>query len=196
MKNKQKLLHFKKGMTLVEILIVASIVIFLVIMAIAFFRNQLFKGNDARRKADLRKIQAAVEEYEKDHDCYPPPALLTCKPGDGLKPYLEKIPCDPVTGEDYPYTFEGASCPDWYKLFAFLENGGTGSGFGPDGSYNYYVSSPNAPGGGLLEEPGYYGCKTGVCTPLFSRLECTPNFTSSNCGGRCGTPANPRNQCD
>jgi prepilin-type N-terminal cleavage/methylation domain-containing protein len=190
-----RIAHNHRGLTLVEVIIVASIIVFLAMMVLVLFRDQIFKGQDARRKADLKKLQTAIEEYEKDHDCYPPASVITCNPGDGLKPYLEKIPCDPETGNDYPYTLAGQTCPDWYKLFAFLENGGTGSSFGPDGDYNYYVSSPNAPGGGLIEEPGYYGCKSGWCTSLFSRLECSPNFTNSNCGGRCGTPSRPRNEC-
>ena len=86
-------------MTLVELLIVVSIIILLVLIAIAFFRGQLFKGLDAKRKADINRIKVAIEEYEKDHDCYPPPQIVVCDPGTGLSPYLDKIPCDP--GDDF-----------------------------------------------------------------------------------------------
>ena len=62
------------------------------ILIVAYLRSQVFKGNDARRKADLKRIGVAVEEYEKDKNCYPLPSLLTCNPGKGLLLILTKSP--------------------------------------------------------------------------------------------------------
>lgn len=134
-------------MTLVEILVVMGIISFLAILGVVYFRSQIFKGNDARRKSDLARIQVAVEEYEKDNDCYPPEALVACEPGGGLTPYTARIPCDPGGGS-YFYEPEGALCPSWYRIYAKLENESDediDADIGPGRVYNYYAGSPNAP---------------------------------------------------
>lgn len=190
------------GLTLIELIIVVSVIALLVLLGLFFFKGQLFKGRDARRKSDIKRIQVAVEEYEKDHDCYPPPSVVVCDPGSGLAPYLNKIPCDPLTGESYFYEPQDLSCPSWYLIYAKLENQKDPDfifGVGPGAAYSYVAGSSNAPlptpavsptagtgpsptGGG---QSGYWGCKNGVCTPLSSQTECSPNYTTSACGNGC-----------
>jgi prepilin-type N-terminal cleavage/methylation domain-containing protein len=138
-----------KGFTLVELMIVVSILAFIAIIAIAYFRGQLFKGNDARRKSDLNRISIAIEEYEKDHNCYPLPYIVSCSPGTGLQPYLEKTPCDPRTNSTYEYEYEESACPSWYRIYTVLDNphdSAVTEGIGPGSAFNYYRSSTNAPG--------------------------------------------------
>jgi prepilin-type N-terminal cleavage/methylation domain-containing protein len=187
----------KKGVTLIEVLIVLVIISILIILIIAYFRNQIFKGNDARRKADIHKIQVAIEEYEKDNNCYPLPQLLECQPGSGLLPYLDKVPCDPTTGFPYYYEYDNSGCPKWYRLYADLDNLADQDlipGVGPDGSYNYYAESPNAPGGVYNDPSGFYGCRNLTCVsiewdPTLPGPECGPNFQSPTCYGFCSDPA-------
>jgi general secretion pathway protein G len=178
-----------KGFTLIEIIIVTTILALLAVLVIMNLKGQLFKGRDARRKADLHLIQEAVEEYEKDHDCYPPVELVDCSPGDGLKPYLPKIPCDPITKESYYYEPAEGICSKWYRIYAKLDNLKDSSllaGIGLNGIDNFYLSSPNAPlpvsstpppstsGPTLPPAPtptlgppsGYYGCFNGECDPI------------------------------
>lgn len=185
---------FTKGVTLVELLIVTSIIIFLAMVALWYFRSQIFKANDARRKGDIHRIQVAVEEYEKDHNCYPPPELLDCNPGTGLQPYIQKIPCDPTTGSNYVYQYDVPTCPSWYRLATVLE-----VATDPDASsncdpYNFVASSPNAPQcTGSFSSSDYYGCKSGVCVPILwdnarPGPECDPNYLNSNCYSQCGSP--------
>ena len=173
-----------------------SIISFLVLLGMAFLRLQVFKGNDARRKADIKKIQVAIEEYEKDNDCYPPSEIVVCESGDGLRPYIDKIPCDPVSGESYYYEPEGGNCPSWYIVYSKLENEKDRDviyGLGPGGAYNYVAGSPNAPlsipgptpAGGEGGQSEHWGCKGGVCTRLGSPSECFPNYTTSSCGNGC-----------
>jgi type II secretory pathway pseudopilin PulG len=194
-----------KGLTLIEVLIVVGILTFLVLMVLLAFRNQIFKGNDAKRKGDIHKIQVAIEEYEKDYNCYPLPSQVVCDPGTGLQPYLDKIPCDPTTDASYYYEPEDATCPEWYRLYTVLENEKDAdliSSIGPQGDFNYYASSPNAPipipsssGDSDSEESDFYGCRSGVCVPILwdsSRPgpECDPNYQSPSCYSQCGPPAN------
>jgi len=185
-----------RGVTLTELLVVVSIIVLLLSFILWYFRNQIFKGNDAKRKGDIHKIQVAVEEYEKDNNCYPLPQLVVCDPGEGLKPYLSEVPCDPVTDASYYYEYQDSSCPSWYRIYANLDNVQDEiitELCGPGYSFNYYASSPNAPapncveiegeedgegggeeGGEEGEEGGseggtveeFYGCFTGVCLPI------------------------------
>lgn len=211
----------KKGFTLTEILIVISILVFLALLILAITRGQVFKGNDARRKGDIRRISVAVEEYEKDNNCYPLPQLVVCEPGDGLLPYIEKIPCDPVTKASYFYEPEGSTCPGWYRIYTNLNNKsdeeianqGCQYGCGPQTAYNFYASSPNAPtpdqgssgsggsggagGGGGGEVSDFYGCRSLACVPISwdparPGPECDPNYGNPTCYGFC---SNPNNEC-
>lgn len=204
----------KKGFTLTEVLIVVGILVILIVISIPFFRTQIFKSNDARRKAETRRIGIAAEEYEKDNNCYPLPSLVACDPGTGLAPYLDKIPCDPVSGASYFYEYEDSVCPGWFRLYAVFENENDPdylSGVGPGGAFNYAYSSPNAPdleivegggeegggeeGGGSIPDSGFYGCFSGACVPILWDLdrpgpECDPNYQNSSCYGECVRPEN------
>jgi len=66
----------KSAFTLIELLVVVAFLSLMILVAIFAFKGQLFKGYDARRKSDLNRIKIALEEYEKDHNCYPPIYLL------------------------------------------------------------------------------------------------------------------------
>ena len=200
----------RKGFTLIELLIVVSIISFLILTGFFLARSQYLKGRDARRKADIHKIQEAVEEYEKDHDCYPQPVLVYCQPGTGLVPYLSKVPCDPATGDRYYYENDNDTCAKWYRIFISLENLNDKDiiyGIGPGNKYNFYLASPNAPVptpsfassstpssipscGGI----NYFGCINGVCVSIACNAQgtgpiCQPGFDNANCSGQCGPPS-------
>lgn len=188
----------KRGLTLVELMIVVGIIAFLTLIATIYLRSQSHKGNDARRKADLRRISIAVEEYEKDNNCYPLSTLMTCNPGNSLDPYLNKIPCDPVSNSSYVYEHEDSACPKWYRIYAKLDvtnDPDYVANIGPNSSYSYYYASPNAPAVTGGTQSNYYGCVAGACVPIGwdnSRPgpACDPNFQNSSCYDQCGSPAN------
>lgn len=200
----------EKGMTLIEVMIVVLIIAFITVITIVYLRSQTLKGNDARRKTDLRKIGIAVEEYEKDHNCYPLPSVVTCSPGTGLVPYLDKIPCDPVSNTNYYYEHEDSACPKWYRLYASLDNNKDPdyiASIGPNSAYSYEQSSSNAPSitsGSGTQQSNFYGCFSGVCTPISwdpnrppsGGVECDPNFQDSSCYSQCtDTNGIPKNEC-
>jgi prepilin-type N-terminal cleavage/methylation domain-containing protein len=202
------------GMTLVEIIVVVSILTLLMAIAIWYFRNQMLKGNDAKRKGDIHRIQVGVEEYEKDNNCYPLPDVVVCD-SEGLSPYMSKVPCDPMTNASYYYEHEDTGCPSWYRIYTNLDNltdADIAGECGPDYSFNYFLSSPNAPNpecteigdggenGGTGED--FYGCFGGSCLPINwdpSRPgpECDPNYGSSSCYSQCTDPdtGQPQNEC-
>ncbi|MEK7470498.1 MAG: type II secretion system protein [Patescibacteria group bacterium] len=202
----------QSGVTLIELIVIITLLGVLVLIGITYFRAQALKGNDARRKADIRRIQVAVEEYEKDYDCYPLSSLVSCNPGTELRPYISKIPCDPVTNAAYFYEHADSLCPSWYRLYMVLENKKDISALnniGPYGAFNYVAGSPNAPafaatepspplpsggGAGEGEISGYYGCRSDACVPIAwdpSRPgpECDPNYQSPTCYSQCGPVA-------
>lgn len=204
-------------------LVVISIIVILALIIIWFLRTQIFKGNDGKRKGDIHKIQVAVEEYEKDNDCYPP-SLIDCRiytkdQSPDFEAYISKFPCDPVTNSGYVYLADPSSpsCPAWYWIFANLGNEadpdieelGCTYGCGPELAFNYYVSSPNAPdpekgtgdeGGGIPQD--FYGCFSGSCLPINwdparPGPECDPNYGGSTCYDQCTDPetGTPQNEC-
>ncbi len=138
------------GLTMVELIIVLAILSVFILVAIFTYLGQLAKGRDARRKADLDKIQNVLEDYLNDKICYPDD--LVC--GTDFAPYLNQIPCDPINNiyYNYFYSFDSTkTCKGWYKIYAKLENTkdpiiekvGCAGGCGPSRNYNYWVSSPN-----------------------------------------------------
>jgi len=137
-----------KGFSLIELLIVVTIVGMLTLLALYAFHLQVLKGRDAKRKADLAKLQTTLEDYLNDNDCYP--ASLECN--QDFLPYLSAVPCDPVNGRANIYYYsvsQEGTCKRWYKIFTTLENkkdpiiekiGCTSSTCGP---FNYLVASAN-----------------------------------------------------
>lgn len=204
-----------KGITLVELMIVLGVIAFLAVLVSSYLRTQTLKANDARRKAEIKRIAVAVEEYEKDNNCYPLSNQVACTPGTGLRPYIDKIPCDVVTGASYLYEHEDDICPSWYKIYADLDNEKDSDYrplIGPNGAFSYVYESPNSPAtttyqvetmsGSPAPSPeipvtDYYGCKSGVCVQIgWDSLrpgpDCDPHFQNSTCYGQC---TNSVNEC-
>jgi len=137
-----------KGLTLIELLIAIAIIAVLLLITLSLYRSQMQRGRDGRRKADLAKVQKALEDYMNDHICYP--NTLDCR--NDFSPYLSLVPCDPLnTGNNiYFYSVSGTeSCKKWYKIFTTLEYSKDpiiekiGCTSVTCGAYNYLVSSPN-----------------------------------------------------
>lgn len=173
-------------------MIVLGIIGILVVLVILAFKTQLFKGNDAKRKGDIDRIKIAVEEYEKDHNCYPQYIVCGIHSDQPVYPYLNNVPCDPITHASYVYTNDGSAvCPKWFKVYTVLENVkdlSTILGIGPGNAYNYVQGSGNAPTDIAVEQTAapsatpygssgsptpapsgqddFYGCKSGVCVPI------------------------------
>ncbi len=139
---------FQSGLSLIEIMIIVSLVVVLMILSMTALWGQVRKGRDARRKADLEEIKIAFEEYFNDNNCYPPSTILDNCEGTELQPYVREVPCDPA---GYSYEYVPATNPcSGYRVFTQLENesdpvieelgctGGCGGGLDP--SYNYGIS--------------------------------------------------------
>lgn len=199
------------GFTLIELIIVMTIIAILATLVISFLTSEVFKGNDAKRKTDIQRIKIAAEEFEKDHNCYPVSITCGVHSSQDVYPYLNNVPCDPITHASYFYVPEGSACPKWFRIFSVLQNTQDSSvtpNVGPPSKqvYNFYLSSDNAPplaAGSSSPTPPpsgsepsvFYGCVDGSCVPISwdnSRPgpACDPNFQDSNCFNHCGSLGN------
>lgn len=201
-----------KGISLVELLIVLSIFIMLIAFGAFSLIVQVGKGQDAKRKDDLRKISLAFEDYFNDHGCYPNDDVLDNCGSSDFSPYLSHIPCDPVTKEPYVMFYSGSdSCHKWFAVFALLSYAKDPSiaqgecPWGcliPDDSgesiYNWAVSSPNVKISDLLWDVSECGiCESGdCCLQLSPAGDC--NFTEECSGDSCykGSSCNPNCRVD
>jgi len=200
-KENTKFTRPDSGLTLVEVIIILVIIAILILLILLFLRGQLFKAHDAKRKADISRVSVAVEEYEKDHNCYPNYVTCGTDPNQPVYPYLNHVPCDPVTQASYYYDLDTSStCAKWYRLSTALENTSDPQAqlfCGPGGTYNFYLGSPDAPSCQYSQRTGRWGCKNSRCTALLwdnsiGKWECEPNYGTRNCGGACG----PFSRCD
>src|SRR3989344_5273956 len=105
----------RPGFTLVELLVVISIISVLTAIGFTGVRNATSKGRDAHRKADLKAISGGLVSYYQDRDAFPPqagnpgsctgsnPTNCTSNTSNdwipeltgGSTPYMQKLPKDP-----------------------------------------------------------------------------------------------------
>jgi len=143
MKKNKKVFVF--GFTLVELLVVMSIISILATVILGGFRASQRRSRDAKRKSDLEQVAKSLEMFYSDHGVYPassggelvgcaynpttPASSGTCSFGseidseanftDGDTIYFRRLPSDPTTDSNYYYR---RIDNHRYQLFAHLEN--------------------------------------------------------------------------
>jgi prepilin-type N-terminal cleavage/methylation domain-containing protein len=113
-----------KGFTLIELLVVIAIIGILASIVLASLNSARKKSRDARRIADLKQVQLALEMYFDSNSNYPAAATWAAL-GTLIAPtYIAAIPIDPLNTDNYVYKYaalgSGTSCTS-YHLGATLE---------------------------------------------------------------------------
>lgn len=118
-------IHYKRGFTLIELLVVIAIIGILSSIVLASLNSARKKGRDARRLADIKQLQLALELYYDANGAYPATVSTTTLVTPG---YISTIPSDPSNSLAYayaPWAASGsASVCSSYHLGADLETSG------------------------------------------------------------------------
>jgi len=108
----------KQGFTLVELLVVIAIIGLLSTLSIVALNSARARSRDARRVADVKQIQTALEMYFNDAASYPAAVAsgtsIAYDTGIGTTTYMQVVPTPPTpddgcTGSvEYSYTQTGS----------------------------------------------------------------------------------------
>jgi general secretion pathway protein G len=99
------------GFTLMEIMIVMSLIVTLAGVGLSLYGNSVTRAKEATLKEDLFRMRDAIDQYYADKNKYPSSldTLVSEK-------YLRAVPVDPFT----------ASADTWQTTMSELEPGNTG----------------------------------------------------------------------
>lgn len=124
--NYQKMSQLKQknnAFTLLELLVVISIIGILIALGIVSFSTAQQKSRDARRRGDIKAMQQGFEQYYAENKTY----TDVCSAGDDFFPGGQ--PKDPKNDATYFYDCDDTSTS--YCVCAHLETGGgNATGYG------------------------------------------------------------------
>lgn len=138
--------NMKKGFTLVELLVVITIMSILIAAAAVNYQRTIKLSRDSKRKADIEQIRQALETFRSENNSYPNTGVdggLTALVPD----YISTLPTDPKAAS-YAYVAGGSGVVTTYSLCAALENdpsqtlAGCGSASCGSESCNYEKTNP------------------------------------------------------
>ena len=117
----------KRGFTLIELLVVIAIIGLLASIVLASLNSARKKSRDARRIADLKQLQNALELYSNDNSGNYPNSASAANVATALVAltsgsYIPAIPNDPLAGSNtYMYKSNAASNSTNYCMGGYLE---------------------------------------------------------------------------
>jgi type II secretion system protein G len=177
------------GFTLVELLVVITILGVLATIGLVAFASAQMRGRDSQRKSDLKQLSNALEVFSSDYGKYPPGSggLISgcqynpvngtggaCSWGggpfwDGKTTYFETLPKDPSSGSSYYYQIVDSGTNQKFQLFAHLEN---------TQDPNCLLGSTDKPScTSPVDVPSGVTCGSGNCNFAITSTNTTPTAT-------------------
>lgn len=102
--KKQKHLS-QAGFSMIELLVVATIMIILTTMALISYRQAAMNSRNAKRKTDIQSVRQQLVLYRSDNGCYPGDVTYLGMLAT-IAAYASEIPFDPSGTEANPlYTY-------------------------------------------------------------------------------------------
>ena len=119
----------KSGFTLIELMVVITIISLLTIVTVSQFQTAKKKANDVARKGDINAVSKSLQMYFNDYGFFPAVNQIDLTTGatfeDGsVSPpyvYMKKLPKENFLAA-YPYCYKISADGKKYGLFAQLEN--------------------------------------------------------------------------
>ena len=93
----------KSGFTLLEILVTITIIVLILSLGIVSYTQVFITSRDSTRKTDIQVISNALEQYKSNTGNYPTSL-------ENLSKYLNPIPQDPKTKQNYIYEASPSAC--------------------------------------------------------------------------------------
>jgi general secretion pathway protein G len=84
--------RFDPGFTMIELLVVVSLIVILATMGMSQYRTSVIHAREAVLKEDLFRMRDAIDQYYADKNQYP--STLEALVSDG---YMRQVPEDPFT---------------------------------------------------------------------------------------------------
>ncbi|NCD01236.1 prepilin-type N-terminal cleavage/methylation domain-containing protein, partial [bacterium] len=94
----------KQGFTLIELLVVIAIIGLLATLSLVALNSARQKSRDAKRVADIKQMQTALELYYNDNDAYPSASSALSPTYMGTVP-TPPSPADGTCGTANVYTY-------------------------------------------------------------------------------------------